>query len=68
MTTPRAVSVHQRMLSISRQEHRRFNDLMQHYALERWLFRLSQSAYGERFILKGALLLLAYHVLRAVRE
>ena len=34
MTKPMAVSVHQRLLNISRQEHRRFNDLMQHYALE----------------------------------
>ena len=52
--------MHQRLLNIARQEHRRFNDLLQHYALERWLFRLSRSAYGERFILKGALLLIAW--------
>ncbi len=61
MTKNVADSVHQRLLNIARQSSRRFNDLVQHYALERWLFRLSQSAYGERFVLKGALLLVAWN-------
>ena len=61
MTKNVADSVHQRLLNIARQSGRRFNDLFQHYALERWLFRLSQSAYGERFVLKGALLLVAWN-------
>jgi len=59
MTKNMAASVHQRLLNIAKQSNRRFNDLVQHYALERWLFRLSRSAYGERFVLKGALLLVA---------
>jgi predicted nucleotidyltransferase component of viral defense system len=55
-----AASVHQRLLNIAKESGRRFNDLVQHYALERWLFRLSRSAYGERFVLKGALLLVVW--------
>ena len=56
-----AASVHQRLLNVAKQTNRRFNDLVQHYALERWLFRLSQSSYGEQFVLKGALLLVAWN-------
>ena len=55
-----AASVHQRLLNIAKQSGRRFNDVVQHYALERWLFRLSRSAYGERFVLKGALLFVVW--------
>jgi hypothetical protein len=53
-----AGSVHRRLLNIARQTDRRFNDLLQYYTDERWLYRLSQSQYGERFVLKGALMLL----------
>jgi hypothetical protein len=35
-----AVSVRQRLLNLAKQRGRRFNDLLQHYALERWLYRL----------------------------
>ncbi len=48
-------SMHQRLLDIAKQNDRPFNDLVQYYALERWLFRLSRSSYGDRFVLKGAL-------------
>jgi predicted nucleotidyltransferase component of viral defense system len=57
-----AASVHQRLLNVAKQTGRRFNDLVQHYALERWLFRLSRSAYGERFVLKGALLFVHWNM------
>ncbi len=33
------------------------NELLQYYAMERFLYRLSRSQHGESFILKGALLL-----------
>jgi predicted nucleotidyltransferase component of viral defense system len=55
-----AASVHQLLLNVAKHSGRRFNDLVQHYALERWLFRLSRSAYGERFVLKGALLFVVW--------
>ena len=65
-----AASVQQRLLNLAKQDHRRFSDLVQQYALERWLFRLSQSSYGERFILKGALLAVVWNapVTRPTRD
>ena len=52
-----AASVHQRLLDKSRQTGRPFNELLQYYAMERFLYRLSRSAFSDRFILKGALML-----------
>lgn len=63
-------SVHQRLKNTAASLGRTFNDLAQYYALERWLFRLSKSRHAEDFILKGALLLVAWRapVLRATRD
>ncbi len=55
-----AASVRQRLMNIARETQRRFSDVLQHYALERWLFRLSQSKHRERFVLKGALLFVVW--------
>jgi predicted nucleotidyltransferase component of viral defense system len=55
-----ARSVHQRLLNIARQTGRPFNDVVQYYADERWLHRLSKSAHGRRFVLKGALMLIVW--------
>jgi predicted nucleotidyltransferase component of viral defense system len=55
-----AASVHQRLLNLARQSGRPFNELAQYYALERWLYRLSQSDYRNQFVLKGALMLLVW--------
>ena len=59
MTPPRNVpaSVRQRLLNQARSEGRLFSELLQYFAMERFLYRLSQSAHAERFILKGALML-----------
>lgn len=57
-----AASVHQRLLNYSRTEGRRFNEVLQRYALERWLYRLSVSDHADRFVLKGALMLLAWQL------
>ena len=37
-----------------------FGEVLQHFALERFLYRLSLSPYRDRFVLKGALLLRAW--------
>lgn len=50
-------SVRQRLLDRARSEGRPFNELLQYYATERVLYRLSRSRHGPRFVLKGALLL-----------
>ncbi len=55
-----ARSVHQRLLNVARETGRPFNDVVQYYADERWLHRLSKSSHGGRFVLKGALMLLVW--------
>jgi hypothetical protein len=49
-------SIHQRLLNKARQSGRAFNELIQYYAIERFLYRLSISEYSELFTLKGALM------------
>lgn len=49
-------SIRQRLLNQARVSGRPFNELLQYYAIERFLYRLSQSEYAELFVLKGALL------------
>jgi len=56
-----AASVRQRLANAAKAESRPFGELLQYYALERWLFRLSQSPYRDRFTLKGALLLTVWN-------
>lgn len=50
-------SVRQKILNLHRKDRRPFQELVQYYAMERFLFRLSMSQFRERFILKGALML-----------
>lgn len=52
-----SASIRQRLLDLSKRENRPFGEVLQYYAMERFLFRLSKSKYADRFILKGALLL-----------
>jgi predicted nucleotidyltransferase component of viral defense system len=52
-----AASVHARLANQARAGGRPFQELLQYYGLERFLYRLSKSEYRERFILKGALML-----------
>ena len=63
MTTPRNVpaSVRQRLLNRARRDRRPFSELLQYFAMERFLYRLSRSVHAERFILKGALMLHVWH-------
>jgi len=63
-------SVHQRLKNAAKDSGRSFNDLSQYYALERWLYRLSKSRHAESFVLKGALMLVAWRapILRATRD
>ena len=62
MTTNLAASVHQRLLNHARATDRPFNEVLQRFALERFLYRLGHSPYARRFVLKGALMLTAWHV------
>ncbi len=51
------VSVHQRLLNLSRERKEDFNLILTRYAVERFLYRLSCSQYADEFVLKGAMLL-----------
>ncbi len=51
-----AASVRARLLNKAKAEQTDFNAVLLRYAQERLLYRLSQSAHAEHFLLKGALL------------
>ncbi|MHB1293795.1 MAG: nucleotidyl transferase AbiEii/AbiGii toxin family protein [Anaerolineae bacterium] len=53
-------SVHRRLLNYAHDQRRPFNEVLQYYCLQRFLYRLGQSPLKERFILKGALMLVAW--------
>ena len=55
-----ATSVHQRLLNKSRELGENFNRLMGRYVQERLLYRLSLSEHGDTFVLKGAVLFIAW--------
>ena len=52
-----SASVRQRLKNRARSEQRPFAELLQYYAMERFLYRLSRSTHAPNFILKGALML-----------
>lgn len=55
-------SVHQRLQQIARESGREFNSIQLRYVQERFLYRLSKSIYKDAFILKGALLFIAFDI------
>ncbi len=55
-----AASLRQRLLNKARETGRPFSELLQYFAMERFLYRLSESEYTDKFILKGALMLVAW--------
>jgi predicted nucleotidyltransferase component of viral defense system len=52
-----AHSTHQRLLNKAKADGRPFNELLQYYAMERFLYRLSRSKHADKYILKGAMML-----------
>ncbi len=57
-----ALSVQQRLLKIAKKSGKFFNAILLRYFQERFLYRMSVSSYRETFVLKGALLLLAFDI------
>jgi nucleotidyltransferase AbiEii toxin of type IV toxin-antitoxin system len=51
-----SASVHQRLLNIAKHTQRPFSEVLQYFAMERFLYRLTQTKYVDSFVLKGALL------------
>lgn len=56
----RAASVRQRLLNRARAEGDDFQALLTRYVLERFLYRLGQSDHRNRFVVKGAMLFVAW--------
>lgn len=55
-------SIHQRLLNVSKQSGRPFNDVAMYYAIERFLYQLSVSPHADNIVLKGGLLLRVWEV------
>lgn len=55
-------SVKQRLINIARTRGVPVNEVLQFYAMERFLYRLGRSSQRDRFLLKGALLLQAWRL------
>ena len=53
-------SVRARLLAISKEKGLNFDLFLTHYAIERLLYRLAQSRHADRFVLKGAMLLMTW--------
>ncbi|MBI1290086.1 nucleotidyl transferase AbiEii/AbiGii toxin family protein [bacterium] len=56
MSTPQTHSIQARLLNHSREHQVNHNHTLARYGIERLLYRLSQSRYADRFVLKGAML------------
>jgi hypothetical protein len=53
-------SVRARLLKLSKEQGQSFDLVLARFLLERLLFRLSQSRFADRFVLKGAMLLMSW--------
>jgi len=53
-------SVRARLLGISKDRGLNFDLVLTHYVIERFLYRLAQSRHADRFVLKGAILLMTW--------
>ena len=55
-----AASVRQRLLNVAREGGETYDVVLSRYVRERFLYRLGQSDYRDRFIVKGATLFLVW--------
>lgn len=60
MTPSVVASVHQRLLNYAKANNRPFNEVLQYFSLERFLYRLGASPHRNQFVLKGALMFTAW--------
>ncbi len=57
-----AVDVRKQLLKVARDMKRPSQEVLQYYAMERFLYRLSDSRYSDKFILKGGLLFTVWNM------
>ena len=56
MTANLAASIRARLLNLAKERGEDFSLTLNRYAIERYLYRLAQSPWRDKFLLKGALL------------
>lgn len=57
-----AASIQARLRNEAEQQDKPFAELLQYYAMERFLYRLSKSQYLDKFVLKGGLLIYGWNI------
>jgi hypothetical protein len=57
-----AASIQARLKNEAQRQARPFAEILQYYAMERFLFRLSRTKYAAKFILKGGLLFYVWNI------
>ncbi len=57
-------SVYSRLKNLAKERGRPVQEIFNYYAMERFLYRLSHSAYGNSFYLKGGLMLMVWEPLQ----
>lgn len=57
-----AASVYDRLKNRARETGRRFDEWLRYFAMERFLYRLSNTRHADRFVLKGALMFKVWRV------
>ncbi len=56
-----AASVRQRLQNVALKTNRPFQEVLEYFAMERFLYRLANSKHASRFVLKGALMFRAWN-------
>lgn len=56
-----AASVRQRLQNVAKKTNRPFQEVLEYFAMERFLYRLACSKHASRFVLKGALMFRAWN-------
>ncbi len=62
MTKNIKASVQALLQNKAKETNRPFAEVLQYYGIERFLYRISQSKYADKFILKGALMFIVWHM------
>jgi hypothetical protein len=55
-------SIRAKLQNKAQETHRPFAEVLQYFGIERFLYRFSCSEYANKFILKGALMFIVWHV------
>jgi len=55
-------SVRAKLHNKAKEDNRPFSEVLQYYGMERFLYRVSQSKYEDKFVLKGALMFMVWHI------